>query len=50
MTQEELEHYIAKYKEHEARRASTNERNEYWKQYSKKELDPETSFNMGKYT
>ena len=50
MTQEELEHYIAKYKEHEARRASTNERNEYWRQYSKKELDPETSFNMGKYT
>jgi hypothetical protein len=50
MTKEELAHYIAKYKEHEARRASTNERNEYWKQYSKKELDPETSFNMGKYT
>ena len=33
MTQEELEHYIAKYKEHEARRASTNERNEYWNEY-----------------
>ena len=50
MTQEELEHYIAKYKDHEARRASTNERTAYWRQYSKKELDPETSFNMGKYT
>jgi hypothetical protein len=32
-----LEHYIAKYKEHEARRASTNERNEYWKKYNENE-------------
>ena len=32
-----LEHYIAKYKEHEARRASTNERNEYWKKYNEDE-------------
>ena len=48
----DIEHYIAKYKEHEARRATTNEREEYWKQYAKsqKQLDPETSFNMGKYT
>ena len=30
-----LEHYIAKYKEHEARRASTNERNMYWARYQK---------------
>lgn len=29
-----LEHYIAKYKEHEARKASTNERNEYWRKYN----------------
>ncbi len=34
MTKEELEHYIEKYKEHEARRASTNERNEYWRKYN----------------
>ena len=46
----DIEHYVTKYKEHEERRASTNERNDYWKQYSKKELDPETSFDMGKYT
>jgi hypothetical protein len=48
----DIEHYIAKYKEHEARNATTNEREEYWKQYAKsqKQLDPETSFDMGKYT
>lgn len=34
MTKEELAHYITKYKEHEARRASTNERNEYWRKYN----------------
>jgi hypothetical protein len=51
MTKEELEHYIAKYKEHEARRASTNERNAYWDNYYKhQKLDPETSFNMGSFT
>lgn len=50
MKETTLSHYIEKYKEHEARRASTNERNEYWRQYSKKDLDPETSFDMGKYT
>ena len=51
MTKEELARYITKNKEHEARRASTNERNAFWKQYAKdqKQLDPETSFNMGKY-
>ena len=30
----ELAHYITKYKEHESRRASTNERNAYWKKYN----------------
>ena len=34
MTSYELEHYIAKYKEHEARKTSTNERNEYWRKYN----------------
>ena len=29
----DMVHYIKKCKEHEARRASTNERNAYWKQY-----------------
>jgi hypothetical protein len=28
-----LEHYIEKYKEHEANATSTNERNQYWKNY-----------------
>ena len=34
MTKEELAHYITKYKEHEARRSSTNERNAYWREYN----------------
>jgi hypothetical protein len=48
----DIEHYVKKYKEHEQQRLSTNERNDYWKQYTKsqKQLDPETSFNMGEYT
>jgi hypothetical protein len=29
----EINHYVEKLKEHEARRASTNERNKYWKDY-----------------
>ena len=33
-TQEEIEHYVRVMKEHESRRASTNERNEYWKKYN----------------
>ena len=33
-SKKELAHYITKYKEHEARRASTNERNAYWKKYN----------------
>jgi len=31
----ETSHYVAKIKEHEARRASTNERQNYWKTYQK---------------
>ena len=48
----DIEHYVKKYKEHEQQRLSTNERNDYWNQYTKsqKQLDPETSFDMGKYT
>ena len=34
MTSVELAHYIAKYKEHEAKRINTNERNEYWRKYN----------------
>lgn len=30
----DIQHYVAKHKEHEERRASTNERNEYWRKYS----------------
>ena len=46
-----IEHYIAQIKKHEAKRLSTNERLAYWKEYrkSQKQLDPETSFNMGKF-
>lgn len=29
----DISHYVKKLKEHEARRASTNERKEYWKTY-----------------
>ena len=29
-----IEYYVKKYKEHEARRASTNERNAYWRKYN----------------
>ena len=37
MSQEELERYIAKYKEHEANRTSTCDRNEYyWKKLMEK--------------
>lgn len=51
MTEAELKHYIEKYKEHEAERASTNKRTAYWKQYAKeqRDLDSETSFNMGRF-
>ena len=33
---EEITHYIKKYKEHEARRASTDERNAYWQSYQER--------------
>ena len=35
-SKEEIAHYIKKYKEHEARRASTDERNAYWQQYTER--------------
>ena len=35
-SKEEIAHYIKKYKEHEARRASTDERNAYWSNYKTK--------------
>ena len=34
-SKEDTDHYIKKYKEHEARRASTNERQEFWQQWTK---------------
>jgi len=37
MTEAELKHYIEKYKEHEERMASTNERNKYWQNYVHKD-------------
>ena len=36
MTQADLIHYIKKCKEHEACRASTNERNAYWQLYQER--------------
>lgn len=30
----DIEHYVTKYKEHEAKRLSTNERNTYWRKYN----------------
>ena len=30
-----LEHYIAKHKEHELNKTSTNERNKYWHSYQR---------------
>ena len=36
MTQADLIHYIKKYKDHEARRASTDERNAYWQSYQER--------------
>lgn len=45
----DIEYYVKKLKEHEANRTSTNERNEFWRKHSNRELDPETSFNMDKF-
>jgi len=33
----DIEYYVKKLKEHEARRASTNERNAFWKQYTERQ-------------
>lgn len=33
------DHYIKKLKEHEENRTSTNDRNAYWKEYNKKQLE-----------
>ena len=32
----EWSHYIAKYKQHEEERTSTNERNKYWQDWAKR--------------
>ena len=46
----DIEHYVKKYKEHEERRATTNEREDYWTKYNKKKNeDPETGFDMNKF-
>ena len=42
MTEAELKHYLEKYKEHEAKRLSTNERNAYWRQYNESRRSKET--------
>ena len=46
----DIEYYVEKYKENEARRATTNEGNAFWKQYNKQELDSDTSFDMRRYS
>ena len=49
-TQEEVSHYVRIIKEHEKRRASANERQEYWENYYKnKNTDPETGFDMNQF-
>lgn len=49
MTKEEVEFYCKMIKIHEENRTSTDKRNEFWKEYSNRKLDPETSFNMNKF-
>ena len=46
-----MEWYIHKHKEFESKRSSFNERKKYWESYRNrnKGLDPETSFDMGKF-
>ena len=39
----EINHYVEKLKEHEARRASFNERQEYWRKYFESNLDKSQS-------
>jgi hypothetical protein len=34
MKEMNIKHYVEKYKEHEAKRLSTNERNAYWREYN----------------
>ena len=48
-TEEEVAFYCKMSKFHEANRTSTNQRNEFWRKHSNRELDPETSFNMDKF-
>jgi len=33
----DIEYYVKKLKEHEAKRLSTNERNNFWRQYNENE-------------
>jgi len=39
----DMKHYVEKIKEHEARRASFNERQEYWRKYFESKLDKSQS-------
>ena len=39
----DIAYYVEKYKEHEARRLSTNERNAFWRQYNEHRRSQETS-------
>jgi hypothetical protein len=52
MTKIDIKHYITVHKEHENRRASTNERSAYWKNYLKtlKGTRAETSFDMNRFS
>ena len=48
----EMQHYVKVHKEHEALRASTNERSKYWKNYVKSLQGTriETSFDMNRFS
>ena len=47
----DIEYYVKKYKEHEEKQLSTNERNAFWKTYKKylRNKDSETGFDMNKF-
>jgi hypothetical protein len=51
LTEEQFKHYVKQIKLHEEKRLSTNERNEYWKQYFKNPQRGriETSWDMSKF-
>jgi hypothetical protein len=50
--QVDVEYYVKVLKEHEVTRTSTNERQQFWDQYRKRQrnLDEETGFDMNRFS